>query len=160
MKLVPFEERHYPTLINWITTPELNYQWGGPNYAFPLTLEQIQTHCLKSDIHPYLLCVDDKSVGFVELREVAPGSIRFCRVFISNQYHGQGLAKKMLTLAMDKAVTELSCKVLSLSVFRHNQVALNLYRSLGFTEINSNRADEFKFNKRWVSVEMERVLNG
>lgn len=158
MTLVPFQEQDFQILINWISTAELNYQWGGPNYSFPLTSEQIKVHCSRPDIHAYLFCVDNQKAGYVELREMNTGCVRFCRVFISNDFKGQGLAKVMLTLAMNKAVKELSCHTLSLSVFKDNVAALNLYKILGFKPIATEREDEFKFGKTWVAVEMEKRM--
>ncbi|MGB5120359.1 MAG: hypothetical protein WBO13_05125, partial [Vibrio fluvialis] len=53
LTLTPFTAADYPQLIGWIDSDELNYLWGGPNYQFPLTVEQIEAHCAQPQVHPF-----------------------------------------------------------------------------------------------------------
>ncbi|HGS4580407.1 TPA: GNAT family N-acetyltransferase, partial [Vibrio cholerae] len=54
MNLEEFQESDFDLLIKWIDSDELNYLWGGPAYVFPLTYEQIHSHCSKAEVFPYL----------------------------------------------------------------------------------------------------------
>ncbi|EOG1965261.1 GNAT family N-acetyltransferase, partial [Vibrio cholerae] len=88
MNLEEFQESDFDLLIKWIDSDELNYLWGGPVYVFPLTYEQIHSHCSKAEVFPYLLKVNGRHAGFVELYKVTDEQYRICRVFISNAYRG------------------------------------------------------------------------
>ena len=41
MELRVFEKEDHDLLIGWIDSDKLNYQWGGPNFEFPLDSVQI-----------------------------------------------------------------------------------------------------------------------
>ncbi|EPC1319189.1 TPA: GNAT family N-acetyltransferase, partial [Vibrio vulnificus] len=45
MELRAFEKEDHDLLIGWIDSDKLNYQWGGPNFEFPLDSVQISKHC-------------------------------------------------------------------------------------------------------------------
>ncbi len=36
MKLRVFDKADYDTLIHWIDSEKLNYQWGGPNFGLTI----------------------------------------------------------------------------------------------------------------------------
>ncbi|WP_341851258.1 GNAT family N-acetyltransferase [Vibrio vulnificus] len=158
MNLEEFQESDFDQLIEWIDSDELNYLWGGPAYVFPLTYEQIHAHCSKAEVFPYLLKVNGRHAGFVELYKVTDEQYRICRVFISNAYRGQGLSKLMLMLLIDKARLDFSATKLSLGVFEQNTVARKCYESLGF-EVVSTEIGTRSFNgKLWDLVRMEKRL--
>ncbi|MCD6671099.1 GNAT family N-acetyltransferase [Vibrio cholerae] len=158
MNLEEFQESDFDLLIKWIDSDELNYLWGGPAYVFPLTYEQIHSHCSKAEVFPYLLKVKGRHAGFVELYKVTDEQYRICRVFISNAYRGQGLSKSMLMLLIDKARLNFSATKLSLGVFEQNTVARKCYESLGF-EVVSTEIGTRAFNgKLWDLVRMEKRL--
>ncbi|MDF2154579.1 GNAT family protein [Vibrio sp. CAU 1672] len=158
MELVPFERSDYQLLVTWIDSEQLNYQWGGPAYTYPLTQAKIARHCANPDISPYLFRIRDERAGFVELRKMSAGCYRICRVFIADPYRGRGHAKQMLTRLIEKVQAEFDCQRLSLSVFEHNQAALSCYVSLGFEVVSTSRGQEPVCGRIWNSIEMEKTL--
>lgn len=104
LRLKPFTESRYPLLVKWIDSELLNFVWGGASYRFPLTVEQITDHIALDGVIPFLLVYEDKPAGFIELFQVNPISYRICRVFITPDFRGKGLATKMLQMAVDHAV--------------------------------------------------------
>ncbi len=158
MELVTFNAAHYAQLIEWIASDELNYLWGGPTYTFPLTEQQIEQHCMQNQVHPYLFMANDQKAGFIELYGVEPGHYRLCRVLIADTFRGQGLAKRMLALAIDTAKHELGAKRLSLAVFEHNWVARKSYQALGFDIVSREIGSRTFHGQVWHLLRMEKRL--
>jgi RimJ/RimL family protein N-acetyltransferase len=158
MGLEAFTGNDFEQLINWISSDELNYLWGGPTYSYPLTYEQIGAHCSQSEVTPFLFKVAGQNAGFIELFRVSDDHHRICRVFISNEYRGQGLSKEMVESVFVKAQVNFGCKTLSLAVFDHNIVAKNCYKSLGFNVVSTELGTKSHKGKEWDLVRMEKRL--
>ncbi|MEG3753755.1 MULTISPECIES: GNAT family N-acetyltransferase [Psychromonas] len=158
MEFTAFEEPDYDQLIDWIDSKELNYLWGGPAYEFPLSHKKIKYHCAQESVFPFLVKDEGQLVGFIELYEVSASEFRVCRVFISNEFRGQGKAQEMVLLAMQKAKIEFNANLLTLNVFSHNKPALKCYEKLGF-KTTSNHVRELEFEgKVWQLIAMEKRL--
>jgi RimJ/RimL family protein N-acetyltransferase len=157
VQLTDFTEVDYPTLINWICSEELNYLWGGPLYRYPITCQQIAQHCGKDGIYPYLLTVKGEAAGYAELCRESESQYRVCRVFIADRYKGRGYAKQMLQLLVELAKDKFDAQTLTLAVFEHNVVALNLYRALGFQSMAEERC-RLPNNEVWPLLRMEKRL--
>jgi RimJ/RimL family protein N-acetyltransferase len=158
MKLREFKGSDFPQLIEWINSDELNYLWGGPTYTFPLTVEQIHTHCGQDEIFAYMLDGDGEPAGFVELYKITETHYRICRVFIADAYRGKGLSKSMLNLLIDKARLDYSATKLSLAVFAHNRIARKSYESLGFQSVETEIGSRWVADTRWDLIRMEKQL--
>ncbi|USD42681.1 GNAT family N-acetyltransferase [Vibrio sp. SCSIO 43135] len=154
MELIPFEPKDYPLLIDWIPSAEFNYQWGGPAYQYPLTIEQITRHCDDDTIFPYLFKVRGVIAGYIELRKINSTTCRLCRVLILDSHQGLGLSKSMLSLAILKAKSDHQCTALTLCVFEHNAVAISLYTSLGFSVTSVKTGEQEVCGRHWTGVEM------
>ncbi|SDH57293.1 Protein N-acetyltransferase, RimJ/RimL family [Vibrio xiamenensis] len=158
MELRAFEKDDYALLIDWIDSDQLNYLWGGPTFQFPLDYDQINQHCLKAEVLPFVCVVDGKNAGYIELFKVADGHYRICRVFVANDFRGRGVSKPMLKQLMELAKTQYSAHLLSLAVFAHNDVAKHCYQSLGF-EVTSEEAGTRSFaGQAWRLLKMEKSV--
>ncbi|WP_375750766.1 GNAT family N-acetyltransferase [Vibrio sp. HN007] len=158
MKLVHFSEQYYDILIQWIDSEKLNYLWGGPHFQFPLTLEQISVHCAKPEVYPYVLVVEGKNAGYVELFKVSEDHYRICRVFIAKEFRGKGLSTSMLEALISKAKEQLNCTRLSLAVFTHNAPAIACYKSLGFEVVKTENNRVTFEGESWDLYRMERSI--
>ena len=158
MTLSRFSKHDYAQLISWINSEELNYLWGGPTYDYPLTNEQITDHCQQKEVSAFMLKLEGKNAGFIELFHVANNHYRICRVFIDNKFRGQGLAKDMITSLLKIAKNDLTCDRISLAVFEHNEVAKKCYQSLGFNIIATELGTRSFKGKMWNLVRMEKSL--
>ncbi len=49
VELQYFERSDFQQLINWIDSPEFLLQWGGPNFSFPLTEEQLENYLIDAN---------------------------------------------------------------------------------------------------------------
>ncbi len=156
--LLPFEEEHYPYLVEWIDDKKINYLWGGPAYQYPLTLEQIASHCDQDKYHPFLFIHQGEPAGYVELFHEKENEYRICRVLISHAWRGRGLANVMLQELMDKAESEYACKRLGLGVFQHNTSAIKCYQSLGFEVVALETGIRQFQGEDWALLFMEKWL--
>ncbi|KOO14349.1 GCN5 family acetyltransferase [Vibrio xuii] len=158
MALRAFEKTDYELLVRWIDSEELNYQWGGPNFNFPLDCKQLDEHCAKSEVIPFVFTHEGSSAGYVELFRLSDSRFRICRVFVSNEFRGQGIAKLMLKQLIELAQIEHNAQVLSLAVFERNTVAKNCYESLGF-HVTSRQSGTRSFGgEPWDLLLMEKQL--
>lgn len=84
-----------------------------------------------------LAFVDDMVVGDTEI-QVRPGiseHVGALGIGIAKAYRGQGLGELMMETIINEAMTHLpKVQIITLRVFGNNEVALNLYRKLGFVE--------------------------
>lgn len=157
MKLIPFTEDHYDTLISWIPDAEFNLLWGGPAYTWPLDAEQIAAHVKQKGVYPFIFTDGDKAIGFIELVKQGKKNYRICRVLIADDKHrGKGDGSRLMRLVMDKATAELGAHEFELAVFEHNTSAIRCYQNLGFStySIEPISQDE-QGNKGWVSQKMK-----
>ncbi|MEM0136432.1 MAG: GNAT family N-acetyltransferase, partial [Thermoplasmatales archaeon] len=65
---------------------------------------------------------------------------------IYKNYRGKGYGKEAL-IALDKELKERGKKKVSLQVFGHNSVAINLYQKLGYKITNIVMSKELETNK-------------
>ncbi|MGO2343968.1 GNAT family N-acetyltransferase [Vibrio litoralis] len=158
MELRAFEKEDYDQLIGWIDSDKLNYQWGGPNFEFPLDSVQISKHCSQAQVFPYIFVVSGQSAGYVELFKVSEAHFRVCRVFVSDSFRGKGISKLMLSQLIDLAKEQYSASLLSLAVFERNIVARNCYESLGFTVTSHENGSRSFDGEVWGLLRMERRL--
>lgn len=108
-------------------------------------------------IYPYLLTVKGEAAGYAELCRESESRYRVCRVFIADHYKGRGYAKQMLQLLVELAKDKFDAQTLTLAVFEHNVVALNLYRALGFQSMAEERC-RLPNNEVWPLLRMEKRL--
>ncbi|MCG9753271.1 GNAT family N-acetyltransferase [Vibrio brasiliensis] len=158
MALRPFEPSHYQVLIDWIDSDQLNYLWGGHCYRFPLTKQQLELHCGKDIVYPFMLEHNGHYAGFVELYQERADCFRICRVFIAPQFRGQGLSGLMLQLLTDYARSNFMVSQLKLAVFEHNTVARQCYQSLGFKVDRIEQGTRSYEGQDWNLVLMSKQL--
>ena len=69
MQLIPFQEQHFQTLINWIIDEETMLCFAGIAFDYPLTHEQLTGYISKHPERLIYLFVDGDltSVGYGEI---------------------------------------------------------------------------------------------
>lgn len=81
-------------------------------------------------------------VGYVDEEPVACGAVRFLdpdtaeikRMFVARRWRGQGIGRRLLAALEDEAA-ELGCRRVRLDTGSRQEVALALYRSSGYRDI-------------------------
>jgi ribosomal protein S18 acetylase RimI-like enzyme len=92
-----------------------------------------------------LLCEeDDRLIGYAQLRwghapdcvrARSPGEIQ--RLYVANDWHGKGVAQKLMAACMDE-MTAYESDVVWLGVWERNPRAIAFYRKFGFVEVGDH----------------------
>ncbi len=96
---------------------------------------------------------DDRAVGCVGIRQLDKETAELKRMFVQPEYRQFKIGKKLLELAI-KAAKDLKYKAIRLDTLPTMTVALNLYRSFGFYEVEA-----YRFNPVNDAVYMEKKLD-
>ena len=156
IKLEPFTEKDFDTLINWIHSKEELFQFAGAIFNYPITHEQLHSYINTSDKKPYkvVLTSTGKTIGHCELNYKNSGH-RLSRILIGNktlrgQHIGENIVKQMVALFFkDQTVKEVE-----LNVFDWNKPAIKCYERVGF-RINPNKIATIEVNgKTWTKLNM------
>ncbi|MGO1297235.1 MAG: GNAT family N-acetyltransferase [Vibrio sp.] len=145
-------------LITTIESEQQCYLWSGPTYRYPLDPHQIEAHCAKSKVTPYIFEHEGEAIGYVELYKVTRWHYRLCRVLVFAPFRSQGWSLRMLQEAIDVAYHDHHAYKLSLAVFERNYIALRCYRDLGFRVSSVDRTSRTFQNETWPLVRMKRVF--
>jgi RimJ/RimL family protein N-acetyltransferase len=165
IELQNFCREDCPRLIEWVPAARFLLQWAGPNYSWPLDVEQLhatlERTCGHRPPHYMFKAVDSqtgKTVGHIELVHVdydkRTGHIG--RVLVGPwERRGQGCGKQILSELIAFAFGELELQKLTLCVFDFNQAGIGCYTSIGFrkTEFKKN-AQQFG-DEYWNTVLMQ-----
>jgi RimJ/RimL family protein N-acetyltransferase len=104
---------------------------------------------LHTEGHELLRIVDrsnGEKVGYLwinDLRSKRRSKVFIYDLIIFEEFRGKGYGKASLN-ALEQFVRELGVMSISLHVFAHNEVALALYKSLGYTITNINMTKTFE----------------
>lgn len=156
MKLIPFTESHYSTLVSWIPHAEFNLLWGGPTYQWPIDEQQISTQLKSEDVSPYLLLDEDKPIGYIDVVKVSDEEFRLCRILIANSTsRGKGYGTRLIEMAMEKTVLECGAKVFELGVYERNTQARHCYEKLGFQVYQQGESPSKLEGESWPILRMK-----
>lgn len=164
IKLIYFEPSDFDQLIQWIDSPKLNLQWGGPTFNYPLTKEQLKDYIkdansTDSKLYVYKAVLKDsgKTVGHISLGNIdqVNRSARIGRVLIGDKtVRGKGLGQLMIQEILKQAFEELMLHRVSLGVFDFNQSAIACYEKAGFQKEGLLRDCRRLGNEYWSLWEM------
>ena len=118
------------TLSTWFDNQlDVNY-WGGPLISFPIDVETLKSEIQWSENLSYSLIKNGKLIGFAQVANKFNCN-HICRVLIKPGFRGKQLGKMLMeSIFMSN---KSNTKNYSLFVYKSNNVALNLYKNLGFT---------------------------
>jgi RimJ/RimL family protein N-acetyltransferase len=133
--LKTFEEPDFPILQNWVTSPELLFQFSAVELSYPLSLEQWQSYRQKyPDRRQYLAMLDDGApYAFGEIIPQDEKSVRLSRLLIGEALQrGKGLGGRLIKELVEKAVRQFAVERIDLFVLADNQGAIRCYEKAGF----------------------------
>ena len=117
------------TLSRWFNNESDAMYWGGPNISFPINIENLKNEIQWSGNQSYSLIENGSLVGFVQLANKFYCH-HLCRVLIKPDARGRGLSKILMKFVFDSIKSDI--KKYSLFVYKDNDIAINLYRNIGF----------------------------
>ncbi|WP_181898700.1 GNAT family N-acetyltransferase [Halobacillus trueperi] len=137
LQLIPFQEKDFNTIFDWIVSPRFLMQWGGPMFNFPLTHQQLMDY--KDAQGRRAFQVYDPSLDTI-IGHLSIGRIdkdqkqgRIGKVIVSPEYRGKGYGQQMIQLISMYAFQQLDLEKVTLGVFDFNTGAIRCYENAGFT---------------------------
>lgn len=137
----PLQEEDAYTSVKWRNDPEV-FKYTGSTYAHEITIESELTWIRKviADPNDYRCAIiaNGVYVGNIYLTDIN-GEAAHYHIFIGNKsFWGKGVAKMASKLIIEYGFKELQLKQITLRVKKANKPAYQLYRALGFKEVESN----------------------
>lgn len=128
----------------------LNIDLSFQNFAAELNTLEAQYSAPKGAV--VLAYKDEIPVGCVGIRENAPGITELKRMYVRPEYRRYKIGIKLLNIALETAI-ELGYNFIRLDTLPSMTPAINLYRSVGFYDIQP-----YRFNPIDGAVYMEKKL--
>lgn len=129
--------------------------WTGHRFSFPMVKAEFMAHIKEESRSWWILKRGDDIVGLGELQRIEHEEVKLSRIYIFKAYRGKGYSKKLMQLLMEKGKAMCASPVFCLNVFEENQIAINLYKSLGFKEVKEKRTELIIEDESLVLMNME-----
>nr|WP_307339154.1 GNAT family protein [Metabacillus malikii] len=161
-----FEDSDFQQLIDWIKTPELLLQWGGPQFRYPLSEEQLKSYVKganKDKSNHFIYSVVNNTnevIGHISLGNIdrENESARVGKVLVGEQtLRGKGIGQLMMTQILKVAFEEHNLHRVSLGVFDFNFLAIACYESVGFVKEGLLRDARKMGEQYWSLWEMSML---
>jgi len=157
--LEKFERKDYFELINSVKSAKDLMQFGGPEFTFPLTEEQIDKTL--SDENRVAFRVADifngSTIGHCEIY-FKDGSAKLGRILImDNTQRGKGIGGQMVSLLLQFIFENRKERNVELNVFDFNIGAQKCYEKVGFSINPDKKYIREVEGETWTALNM--VLN-
>lgn len=163
MILRPYKPIDAAFISSWIKDERALRMWSSDRFGdYPVTAEDINQKyidengdCEEPDnFYPLTAVMNDKIVGSMIIRRIAPGTMRFGFVIIDDSMRGKGIGKKMVLLAKKYAFEILGAKKITMGVFDNNPGAYYCYKAAGFQEMGKEILIDI-LGEEWKDIELE-----
>ncbi len=135
------QKEHFNTVLTWIQNADQLKLWGGAALSYPPCVETTWAEIGAQAGNSFVLSSSDGGVvGFAQALVRTP-NIHLARIIVSPAGRGKGVGKILCEQLIQRVCLEHQPEQITLNVFSHNTVAINLYKSLGFA-ITSKQEDE------------------
>ena len=116
-------------LSTWFDNELEAKYWGGPLISFPIEIERLKNEIQWAENQSYSLIDNGYFIGFAQIANRFSCN-HICRVLIKPDMRGRSLGKRLMVSIFSSCKS--NSKNYSLFVYKNNDVAINLYKSLGF----------------------------
>ncbi|HEC86607.1 MAG TPA: N-acetyltransferase [Thermoplasmatales archaeon] len=167
IELQPFTKSDFQRLINWIDSPELLLQWGGPTFFYPLDESQLEQYLGESEgIKPKKMifkAIDNETrnvVGHIEIDNIdrKSNSARICRVLVgSPNLRNRGIGSLIMKAILKICFRQLKLHRVELQVWSVNKSAIACYEKIGFVKEGLLR-DARRMGNRYYNVYQMSML--
>ena len=164
IKLQPFKEGDFSQLISEIPNARFLLQWAGPKYTYPLDVAQLSDTLANTNgekpsfrIFKVIKSATTETVGHIQLMDIDynTASCILGRVLIFRKYRGNGFGKAMVKEAVKFAFGNVNLAEITLGVFDFNRPAIDVYKSIGFTEFQFKKGARQFQNESWNVIRMK-----
>jgi RimJ/RimL family protein N-acetyltransferase len=142
VRLIPFQNEHIQTLINWIVDEDTMLKFAGIGFTYPLTDRQLENYIHEHPDRLIYLAVDDETSKPIAYGEIIPqdsNSARLGHLIIGeSQQRGKGLGQNLIQLLIDEAMLKLKVKTMDLYLLGGNVIAEKCYLKYGFQFVDND----------------------
>ena len=159
IRLEKFDKKSYSELINSIKNAKDLMQFGGPEFTFPLTEQQIDKTLSDENRIAFRVVntVDVTTIGHCEIY-FNQGSAKLGRILIMDQnQRGKGIGEKMVILLLEFILENRKERNIELNVFDFNIGAIKCYEKVGFVINPDKKLIREVDGESWTALNM--VLN-
>lgn len=167
IRLEYFGRGDFVQLMEWIDSPELLLQWGGPGFDYPLDEQQLKKYLTNSNnenaeklIYKVIDTETGEVIGHISLGAIdrKNRSARIGKVLIGDKNkRGKGFGKLMMREVLRIAFEDLKLHRVSLGVFDFNQSAIATYEKVGFVREGLLRDSRKIGDTYWSLIEMSML---
>ncbi|WP_257348742.1 GNAT family N-acetyltransferase [Pseudalkalibacillus decolorationis] len=164
-----FDRSDVKQLVNWIDSPELLLQWGGPEFNYPLDETQIEQYIKRANndgsdrlVYKVIYKEEGNVIGHISLGKIdrKNRSARIGKVLVGDKsFRGQGISQMMVREILRVAFEQLRLHRVSLGVFDFNKPAIASYEKVGFKKEGLLRDFRKIGNEYWSAWEMSMLEN-
>lgn len=152
-KLRPSLPEDLHTVLTWIHSPFDLRKWGGERLTWPPGASKTWGEIGADERNTFALVdADGNVIGFGQALPREAGIAHLGRIILSPEARGQGLGRVLVRALIDAVRENFNAAMITLNVYRDNQPAVRLYRSLGF-EIVSEDEVQGSYAMRFDGVE-------
>ena len=157
IKLEAFTQLDFDRLISWIDNKELLMQIAGPNFSFPLTVDQLQKYL--DDKNSFAFNVIDTSdnniIGHAEIYLSNDDTCKLDKVLIGDKSNrGKGFGLQLINELVRYSFETLGVREVELNVFDWNIAGIKCYERAGFG-FNYNKKMTMTINDEvWTALNM------
>ena len=143
-KLRAATQADYAVLAGWVgSQAEADVFAGAAYLVWPLAAESLAQALAMPQRQDWVLRdAAGQTVAFGQHWHRCSGSVHIGRLIVNPARRGQGWGRCLCQALMAQARADSGCRMVTLRVFRHNSVAVALYRSLGFVADEAASSDE------------------
>ncbi len=166
LKTKPLSLRKYnkadaKSVLSWIDGEDVFYKWSAGRLGeYPLSekvFEDFFKGLAPEEEAVRLVAYDEKGIcGFLTMRypDGEKSALRFGFIITDSSRRGEGLGRRMLSLALAYAKKKFNAEKITLGVFANNPTAKRCYEHVGFKD--SGIREEYSINgEKWDCIEME-----
>lgn len=149
----------YVAIASWIPDATAGLRWAGPRLPFPFSASDLPALLAVPGGGEFSYCLVDDSAspcGFGQHWVLQPGAVHLGRIIVAPKARGRGLGWMLCQQLISAALRSTSATAVTLRAYRDNFTAVELYSSLGFSEVAAESTDDVLFMKMLANPSLQR----
>ena len=135
-------------LSDWLSVPKILH-FTEPRMTYPFNIKKwISLSYNEKNIETIIIKIDNWIIGHLSIKyEEDKNSAHLFHLIINQNQLRKGYAKKLILYAEEILKNDNNIKNITINVVKKNQIAKELYYSMGYQEINNKRTRYIKMKK-------------
>ena len=145
ISFIPINEDNYRECLNLkVTDDQLKYV-GNSN-----ALSLAKAYIYYGSAFPLAIFSDNKMISFILIRNMEElGNYLIEKIMIDKEYQGKGFGKAALKKIIEEMKKESKYRKLCICCNINNGIAMNLYHSFGFKQVEKEEEGEIVLGIEW-----------